>query len=857
MVSLHTIYSDKRKSGISLIGDLCWGTDFCQFYQTENDLLEVLLPYFRAGLENNELCVWMTSGSAQNARKALEKAFPRFGEYVDRGQIEIIPHRRWRAQSGSAPIVSKLDEALASGFDGLRIAWNAVPEKRGAKSFASDASDLIGRYNIIALFLYPRDKFDAVGLMEAVKSHRFALVKNAGRWELIESCEVRVAKDALKRSEEKLHSLFSNMLEGFAYHRIVLDGEGKPCDYVFLEINEAFEKLTGLKGREIIGKKVTEVLPGIEKDPADWIGKCGEVALAGEPVQFESYAELLKRWYSVSAFSPHKGYFATTFSDITERKLMEGALRESEEKLRVTLTSIGDAVIATDGEGRITFMNPVAAHLTGWEVDDARERMIDEVFRIVNERTREPAEDIVRRVLREGRVASLANHTALLTRNGREVPIEDSAAPIKDESGNVSGVVLIFHDVTEQRRAQQALRASEAQLRTILENVNQGVVVSHLDGNLFYWNPASLEMHGFSSMEECRRLLPELSDTFELSTLEGAVLPLDQWPLSRILRGEHLRNCEIRVRRTNSDWQRVFSYGGNLAFDSLGQALIAVVTVNDVTERKHMEEELRRARDELELRVRERTIELQVSNKALMDYAAKLERLNEELQDFAFVAAHDLQEPLRKIQTFCDLIEKRSLSSLDASGREYLDRVTSSASRMRNLLHDLLQFSRVACRPEEFKEIDLGKTALEAADIFEEDLRRSEGIVEIENLPHIEADRDQMFRLFQNLIGNALKYRSGESPEIKILSKLEGRRCEIFVTDNGIGFDQKFSERIFKPFQRLHDRREYEGTGMGLAICRKIVEWHGGRIRAESEPGKGSTFIIELPARQDRKEGME
>lgn len=727
MESVHTIYSDKRKSGIPLIGDLPWGSDFCQFYQTEKDLIDILVPYFKAGLESNELCLWITSGalSARDARKALKEAVPDLEDYTKKGQMEIISQRSWRAQNGNTDgaIISNLDKAISNGFDGLRLACNAFPErKRGGKVITFDDADVISRYNIIAVCSYPRDKFDAVSLMETVKNHRFALIRNADRWELIESLEARIFKDALKRSEEKLHSLFSNMSEGFAYHRIVLDASGNPRDYVFHEVNEAFERLTGLKREKVIGKRATEVLPGIGNNSTDWIGIYGQVALTGEPVHFESYSESLERWYSVSAFSPHKGYFAVTFSDITERKRMEQALRESEEKLRVTLTSIGDAVIATDAESRITFINPVAAALTGWEGDEARGRMIEEVFRIINEETRKPAEDIVRRVLREGHIAALANHTALITRDGREIPIEDSAAPIRGASGEVSGVVLVFHDVTEQRRAQAELRESH---------------------------------------------------------------------------------------------------------------------------------------DELELRVRERTAELRVSNKALMEYAARLERLNEELQEFTFVASHDLQEPLRKIQTFCDMALKRCTPALDDAGQKYLERVITSAGRMRQLLYDLLQFSKMAAKPEPFREIDLSKTVREASDLFKEDLQKSGGLVEIHNMPSIDADEGQMLRLFQNLIGNALKFRNNESPRIKISAKCDGQGwCEIYVQDNGIGFDQRFSERIFKPFQRLHNRDKYEGTGMGLSICRKIVDRHSGRIRAESESGKGSTFIIRLPMKQHRCEGV-
>jgi len=232
---------------------------------------------------------------------------------------------------------------------------------------------------------------------------------------------------------------------------------------------------------------------------------------------------------------------------------------------------------------------------------------------------------------------------------------------------------------------------------------------------------------------------------------------------------------------------------------------------------------------------------------------ARLELVNTELQEFAFVAAHDLQEPLRKIMTFCDMAKTRCAAALDSASHDYLDRVVSSANRMRQLLRDLLEFSRVAAKSEPFKKIDLVKIVREAADIFEASVEETGCQIEIENIPAIEADETQMLGLFQNLIGNALKFRSAETPHIKVYGKLDRKRiCEIFVKDNGIGFDPKFAELIFKPFQRLHSRIEYDGTGMGLAICRKIVERHGGNIRAESEPGRGSTFIIRLPVRQNQ-----
>lgn len=836
---MNTLYSDKRDSGIPLVGDLTWGTDFCQFYQTEKDLLEILVPYFRAGLKNNEFCLWVIPGSpqAEEAKKALIKALPRYEEYAEKGQMEIISQEHWRVRDGKThgAIVSAIDHAILSGFDGLRLAGEGFPDMREGAAHDLDGIEAISRHNVLAVFLYPRDRFDALSLMDTVKNHRFALVRNNDRWEVIESSEVRTIEHALKRSEEKLHSLFSNMSEGFAYHRIVLDAEGKPCDYVFLEVNEAFEELTGLKREDIIGRQATKILPGIKNDSTDWVGKYGQVALTGKPVQFVSYAEPLEKYYSVSAFSPHKGYFAVTFSDITERKKMERALRESEAKLRVTLRSIGDAVIATDADSRITFMNPVAAHLTGWNEDEAYGQKIEKVFRIINELTRKPAEDIVRRVLREGTISALANHTSLVTRDGREIPIEDSAAPIMDKDGRVSGVVLVFYDVTDQRKAQQELLHAKEEWELTFDTVPDLIAILDNQHRIVRVNRAMAVRLG-ARPDQCIGL-----------RCYEAVHGMDEIPAfcphSLTCRDGQQHVAEVNEPRLGGD----FLVSTTPLRDRQERVIGSVHVARDITARKQAELELRRAHDELDLRVRERTSELQISNEALRGYAAKLERLNEELQDFAFAAAHDLQEPLRKIQTFCDLIMKRYSPALDGTGQEYLERVVCSAGRMRQLLRDLLQFSKTAAGPEPFQEIDLGQMALEATELFEEDLKISGGRVEIESLPRVKADEGQMLRLFQNLIGNALKFSSQESPRIKIYARHKPGLWEIFVEDNGIGFDPRFADRIFKPFEKLQGRREYEGSGMGLAICHKIVEGHGGSIRAESEPGKGSVFIMTLP----------
>jgi signal transduction histidine kinase len=253
------------------------------------------------------------------------------------------------------------------------------------------------------------------------------------------------------------------------------------------------------------------------------------------------------------------------------------------------------------------------------------------------------------------------------------------------------------------------------------------------------------------------------------------------------------------------------------------------------------------------------------SHEELKSYAVKLERSNRELQDFASVAAHDLQEPLRKVQAFSDRLKSKYAASFDDQGRDYLERVQNAARRMQTLINDLLTYARVSTKAQPFVPTDLAEAARAVVSDLEVRIEQVKGHVEVGDLPTVDADPLQVRQLMQNLIGNALKYhRPEEAPRVKVYSRLAAEEgpssasasqdgvCQILVEDNGIGFDEVYSERIFTIFQRLHGRNEYEGTGVGLAVCRKIADRHGGTITARSTPGKGSTFLVTLPVRQQK-----
>ena len=322
---------------------------------------------------------------------------------------------------------------------------------------------------------------------------------------------------------------------------------------------------------------------------------------------------------------------------------------------------------------------------------------------------------------------------------------------------------------------------------------------------------------------------------------------------------------------------------------------------------KQREVELQQAHDELELRVQERTRQIIEANRALQaeiaehmrteaeleavrghleemvkartsdlereiaerrraeaqarGYAHQLERSNRELEDFASIASHDLQEPLRKVQVFGERLAAQAKPRLEPEEVLYLERMQDAALRMRRMINDLLTFARVTSKSQPSEPVDLNQVAAEVVSDLEVRVEQTNGMIEITNLPWVEADPLQMRQLFQNLIGNALKFhRPDESPWVQVYPLVTDydnqdrtNLVQVVVEDNGIGFDEEFADQIFKPFRRLVGRSAYEGSGMGLAICQKIVERHGGKITAHSQPGRGTKFILSLPAVKTEK----
>ncbi|MEO0375686.1 MAG: ATP-binding protein [Cyanobacteria bacterium P01_A01_bin.17] len=409
--------------------------------------------------------------------------------------------------------------------------------------------------------------------------------------------------------------------------------------------------------------------------------------------------------------------------------------------------------------------------------------------------------------------------------------------------------------LAEQKAVEQNLRKANARTAHFLQSDLIGILFANIDGSIQEANDEFLRIIGYSRQE-----------------LQEGKIRWDKLTPPEQLHRDHAGIAEAQKHGSCTPYEKEYVLkDGRRVPVLVGYVLSgvdrteAVAFVLDITERKQAERALQTAKDDLERQIQARTADLSQTNlslqaevterieseRKLSQTAHDLAISNQALQDFAFVASHDLQEPLRKIQTFSDRLQVKYGSDLEDQAQDYLRRMQNAAQRMQILIHDLLAYSRISTQEQPFTSTDLNTTVRNVLSDLETLIEQTSAQIEIGALPTLEADPLQMRQLFQNLVGNALKFcQPGQVPAIAIMAEAGNQTVELRVQDNGIGFDLEHLERIFTPFQRLHGRSEYEGTGMGLAICRKIVERHRGQLSATSARNEGATFVVTLPYTQ-------
>jgi PAS domain S-box-containing protein len=483
-----------------------------------------------------------------------------------------------------------MDINLGSGMDGTQAAVEIL-EKR----------------DLPLAFLSSHSEPEVVEKTEGITSYGYIL-KNSGETVLIASVKMafrlfeaklngKTKEEKLRESERTFRALFEKGPIGVAYHRMVYDRNGKAVDYRFLAANDSYQRLTGV---DPSGKLVTEAFPGIEKDPFDWIGTFGRVARDGQEIRFQQHLEANDRWYDCVGYQYKPDHFVAAFLEITEQKRAERALFAQKEHLRVTLRSIGDAVIATDIDGKVEFLNEVAERLTGWTQDMAKGRALTEVFRIVNAFTRKKVENPVDKALREGAIVGLANHTVLISDDGSEYQIADSAAPIRDAGGVIIGVVLVFRDVSDEYALEAALRSSESELRKAQEVARLGSWVWHIKENRIEWSDQMFKIFGLDKEDFSDDLTQVIA-----SFIHPEDRPRVEHSNRSVVQEKQPIPLEYRIIRPDKVVRHVWAEAGELVMDDEGKPALLRGIVQDITDKKQAEEKINKLLREKELLLKE------------------------------------------------------------------------------------------------------------------------------------------------------------------------------------------------------------------------------------------------------------
>ena len=625
--------------------------------------------------------------------------------------------------------------------------------------------------------------------------------------------ERKRAQEAVRASEEKLRTTIESIDDGVT----MFDTFGNITD-----VNEAGVRMLGYTSKEeLIGRPAIDNIAA--KDQGKVAEEMAQAVAEGRAMRRLEYTLVtvdgreLEAESSSAALYDSQGNltgFVSVARDITQRKKIDEELAESARKFLSVIESIGDMLFITDLDLNLVNVNEVAAHLLGF---DDKERLVGtNIMGAVAERDRNRLAVDTGKALAYKPIKDILEYT-LVSKYGREFDVEAKTEMLLDCAGMPAGLIITARDVTERKRMQEALRISEEKLRTMFESMRDGIVLTDTKGTIVEVNDATVKMHGYTDKKQIigRNGIELVAERDRARVMEAAVKQ------SKGETPKEIAEIHTLVRVDGTEFESESSR--SILRDSAGRVIGFIAVERDVTERKHMQEQLQRTLEELK-------------------------RSNTELQQFAYVASHDLQEPLRMVSSYVQLLSRRYKGKLDSNADEFIEFAVDGSNRMQIMIQALLSYSRVGTRGKPPEPTDCENILDQTMKNLQTAITEKNAEVTHDTLPTIMADGVQMVQLFQNLIGNGIKFQQeGQRPHVHISVEDTGADWMFSFRDNGIGIDPEFKERIFVIFQRLHGREKYPGTGIGLSVCKRIVERHGGTIWVESEPGKGATFKFTMP----------
>ena len=623
--------------------------------------------------------------------------------------------------------------------------------------------------------------------------------------------ERKERQQALEESEQRYRTLaeyFPNGLVTLFDHDLVYS----------LAAGQGFDRIP-VEPEDLEGRRFDEVWPD---ETAAELRPAFEAALDGEEASTElTYAGREWLFHAVPITDERGDVFAgmTMAQDVTEQKEHEHYLEEAKEQLEAATEAgaVGTWEWHVPDDEFVT--GPTFAKTFGVDPEDAREGVpIERLLTSIHEDDRERVAEQI-----DAAVENCAEYEA-------EYRVRNADGELRwvvarghvecDDEGEAVTFPGALTDITERKRAELELARQRRELETLFDVLPVGAVVADADGSLLRANDAAREIWGgdvfdAQSVDEYEKYTATWADSGD------PVGPKD-WTMYQVLQGEAVMQPNVYEIEAFDGERRIIMEHGMPVYDDYGNVSRAVVTLTDITERRE-------------------------SKRKLEDTVEKLEESNERLEQFAYAASHDLQEPLRMITSYLRLLERRYGDELDEDAEEFIDFAVDGADRMREMIDALLAYSRVETRGDPFEPVDLDAVLDDVLADLQLQIRETDADVSSEALPTVRGDASQLRQVFQNLLDNALTYHGDDPPSVHVGVDRRDGAWVVSVADEGIGIDPDDQDRVFTVFDRLHSHEEYEGTGIGLALCERIVERHGGDIWVDSEPGEGATFSFTLP----------